>query len=233
MDELIGVPVVGQPVVYGAALVVLLVVVFTGDWGGSLVTVAHEGGHMLMAVLTFRGFQYFTMDDGDNAGTRRDNQTWGPGDFLTKLAGYFTPPLLGLGGAAVLVRGNVWAVLVGALVLVFAAFLYARGGLANLVTAIAAVVLILLLWRGAPMLQVAAAAAAVWLMLLGGVRSAVMMSRADSSDAHVLARRYLVPAVLWQVVWVGTALVCLYAGGRLLFIGTAWPAGLWPFDVRA
>jgi hypothetical protein len=31
---------------------------------------------------------------------------------------------------------------------------------------------------------------------------------------------------------VTAAIVCLYAGGRLLFTGTAWPAGVWPFDVR-
>ncbi len=130
-------------------------------------------------------------------------------------------------------RGNAWAVLVGALVLVFAAFLYARGGLANLVTAIAAVGLVLLLWRGAPMLQVAVAAAAVWLLLLGGVRSAVMMSRKEPSDAYRMATGTSFPQSLWQALWVGTALVCLYAGGRLLFVGDAWPDGVWPFDVRA
>jgi hypothetical protein len=41
------------------------------------------------------------------------------------------------------------------------------------------------------------------------------------------------PATREQTFWVTVAIVCLYAGGRLLFTGTAWPAGVWPFDVRA
>ena len=42
-----------------------------------------------------------------------------------------------------------------------------------------------------------------------------------------------IPPIVWQAFWVTVSLVCLYAGGRLLFVGTAWPAGVWPFGVPA
>ena len=224
---------VGAPVVAGAGFIALLVVVFTGDWGGSLVTVAHEGGHMVMSVLVLRGFKHFSMDDGDNAGTEITDPRWGVGDFLATLAGYATPPLLGLGGAAVLAAGNAWAVLACAIVFLLGAFLYARGGLANLVTAIALVALVLVLWRAPVAVQTATAVGLVWLMLIGGLRSALIMSRKVGSDAYRMARRSLVPTLIWKTLWVGLAVAALYVGGRLLFTGSAWPEGVWPFDVRA
>ncbi|MEJ2871595.1 M50 family metallopeptidase [Actinomycetospora sp. OC33-EN08] len=232
MDELIDVSIVGEPVVYGAGFIVLIAFLLIGEWAGSVVTVAHEGGHMIMSVLTLRGFEHFSMTDGDNAGTKAPTH-WGVGYYLVSLAGYFTPPLLGLGAAAVLARGNAWAVLVGAVVLLAIAFVYAKGGLANLVTAIAAAVVVLVLWRGTPLLQAALAASVVWLLLLGGVRASVQMSRDTGSDAWRMQSSTFVPAVVWQAIWVTTALACLYTGGRLLFVGDAWPDGVWPFDEPA
>lgn len=230
--DLIGVPVVGAPVVAGAGFIALLLVTLTGPWARSLVTVAHEGGHMLFAVLTFRGFDGFELDEQANGGTSVKDQSWGVGYLLTVVVGYFTPSLLGLGGAAVLAEGNAWGVLASVVVLLFAAYLYAENALAFLVTTIALAVVLVVLWRGSLMVQVTLAVLAVWWLLLGGVRSAVLMSRGASSDAGRLQRATWIPALVWQTLWVGTALVCLYAGGRLLFTGTAWPAGVWPFDVR-
>jgi hypothetical protein len=234
MDELIGLSVIGQPVVYGAGFIALLLVVFTGSWAGSIVTVAHEGGHMVFSVLTFWGFRHFDLTDGGGGGTDHGREIgWGPGDFILTLAGYLTPPLLGLAGAAILVAGNVWGILAVAALLFGLAFLFAHNGLANVVTLIAAVGIVVTLWRGTPFLQVIVAIVLVWWLLLGGVRSAVIMATDDGSDAAVMGRRYLLPAIVWKAFWVVVAIVCLYAGGRLLFTGTAWPTGVWPFDVRA
>lgn len=233
MDDLIGVPVVGQPVVYGAAFVVLLLVVFTGPWARSLVTVAHEGGHMIVSVLTFRGFRHFELESNADGATTLTDGSWGAGDLLMRLSGYLFPPLVGLGGAAVLVRGNAWGVLAAAAVLLFVSFLYARGGLANVITAVALAGVVLVLWRGSQLAQVALAAGAVWLLLMGGLVDTVRMSRTGTADAAFMARRTLVPAIVWQAGWLLVALVCLYVGGRLLFVGDAWPDGVWPFDVPA
>lgn len=236
MDELIGVPVVGQPVVYGAGFIALLLVALTGPWAGSIVTVAHEGGHMFFSVLTFWGFRYFYLNEGPRGGGGTDHGReigWGPGDFVLTLAGYLTPPLLGVAGAAVLVAGNVWGILATAAFLFGLAFLFAHKGLANIVTLIAAAGIVVVLWRGSTPLQVAVALVLVWWLLLGGVRSTVIMATDGDSDAAFMGRRYLLPAVIWKLFWIAVALVCLYAGGRLLFTGTAWPEGVWPFDVPA
>jgi hypothetical protein len=231
--DLIGVPVVGAPVVAGAGFIVLLVILFANSWANLLLAVVHEGGHMVMAVLTFRGFSWFRIMGPGSAETRLVDDSWGPGDFILTLAGYLSPPLLGLGGAAVLARGNAWGVLVVAAILMIWAFLYAKEALANVVTLIAFGGVLLLLWRGSTYVQLTVAVAIVWLLLIGGLISAVRMDRGDKSDAWWMARRTWIPALVWQAFWVTVAIVCLYAGGRLLFTGTAWPPGVWPFDVRA
>ncbi|WP_018333571.1 M50 family metallopeptidase [Actinomycetospora chiangmaiensis] len=233
MDELIDVSIVGQPVVYGAAFIALLLVVFTRDWAGSWVTVVHEGGHMVMSVLTFRGFSSWSMDDGDNAGTMVGGRSAGVGYAITVVAGYLSAPLVGLGLAAVLASGNPWGVLAISLLVLVLAFLYAKGGLANVVTAVLAIGVVYALWRGSTTVQVALAAGAVWVLLLGGVRAAWVMSLADGTDAARLMRVTLVPRSVWKLFWISVSVVCLYAGGRLLLVGDAWPDGVWPFDERA
>lgn len=233
MDELIDVAVVGQPVVYGAGFVALLLVVFTGSWAGSLVTLAHEGGHAVVAVLSARGLKGIHLGDGGGGVTYFEKGGWGVTLYLLYVAGYLVPPLLGLGGAAVLVAGNVWGVLVGLVVLLAVGFLAAANPLANVVALAALVGVVLVLWQGSTFLQITVAAVAVWWLLIGGVRSAVQMARTSSSDAGQMARLTLLPPTVWKTFWIMVALVCLYAGARLLFVGDAWPDGVWPFDDRA
>jgi Peptidase M50B-like len=233
MDDLIGVPVVGQPVVYGAGFVALLLVVFTGTWAGSIVTIAHEGGHALMGALTLRGLLGVHLHDGGGGRTEFGKGGWGVSWYVIFPAGYLTPPLLGLGGAAVVVSGNPWGVLAGVVVILAVSFFLASNALANVVTAVALTGIVAALWRGSAELQVALAVGVVWWLLLGGVRSSVGMGRGPMSDAGQMYRLTFIPPVLWQAFWVTVALVCLYAGGRLLFVGDAWPDGVWPFDVRA
>lgn len=233
MDELIDVSIVGEPVVYGAGFVALLLVVFTGSWAGSIVTLAHEGGHALVAVLSLRGLKGIHLGDGGGGVTYFSEGRWGVTLYPLYLAGYLVPPLLGLGGAAVLVDGNVWGVLVGLAVLLAVGFVAAANALANVVALVALVGVVVALWRGSTSLQIAIATVVVWWLLIGGVRSAVQMARTPTSDAGQMSRLTLLPPLLWKSFWVTVALVCLYAGGRLLVLGDAWPDGVWPLDVRA
>jgi len=61
MPALNNVPIVGAPVSYGLGFIMLVLVVLTDSWARSLVTVAHEGGHMLMAIITGRGYSGFRL----------------------------------------------------------------------------------------------------------------------------------------------------------------------------
>lgn len=232
VDELIDVSIVGQPVVYGAAFIALLIVAFAWSWADPVLSVVHEGGHMAMSVVTFRGFSHWELTN-DGAVTKGVKSSWGPGWFLTAMSGYTAPPVLGLAGAAVLAGGNAWGVLVIAVVLLFGAFYYARGTAANVFVLLVLAGVLLVLGRGSPFLQLTVASAIVWLLLLGGFLDSVRMPRVGNADAAVLARRSFVPALLWQTFFVTVAVVCLYAGGRLLLVGDAWPDGVWPFDVPA
>ncbi|MDL5158076.1 M50 family metallopeptidase [Actinomycetospora termitidis] len=233
VDELIDVSIVGEPVVYGAGFVALLLVVFTGSWAGSIPTLTHEGAHALMNVLTFRGLRGVHLSDGGGGYTESKTGEWGVGLYLVVPAGYLGPPLLGLGGAAVLADGNAWGVLAGVVVILAITFVIAGSALANVVTLVALAGVVLALWQGSNELQVALAIVVVWWLLLGGVRASVIMSRQAPSDAARMQSLTLVPALAWQAFWVIVALACLYAGGRLLFLGEAWPDGVWPFNEQA
>ena len=140
VDAANAVPVVGTPLAYGIGFVVLLLIVFTESWAGSLTTVAHEGAHMVLAVLTFRGHSGFKLNDGGGAATKIDDPSWGVGDYLITFAGYAAPPLLGLGGAHLVRAGNPGGVLVIALILGLAAFFQARNQLAYVVTLLIVIV---------------------------------------------------------------------------------------------
>jgi hypothetical protein len=210
------VPVVATPLAYGIGLIMLVVVVFTESWAGSLVTVAHEGGHIIFAVLTFRGFSGLHLHDGGGGETTGMDTSWGVGDLLLTFAGYATPPLLGLGGAAVIAHGNAVGVLWIAVILLIAAFIAAGNELAYAVTLLALIGVGWVALAGTTTIQVAVAVALVWWMLFGGLRAALILSRDDGTDAYWLARRTLIPRIVWHAIWIAIAVFCLLRGGRLL-----------------
>ncbi len=210
-------PVVGTELAYGLGFGMLVLIVFTEVWGESLTTVAHEGGHMIMAVLTFRGHKGFHMEEDGNAGTQLVKSDWSVGDLITRFAGYPTPPLFGLGGAILIRTGNAIGALVIGLVLVVAAFFQARNSIAIAVTLLTTIGVGWVLFAGTPYVKVALATALVWWMLIGGaLDSTVRLSRGQGSDAYWLARRTLVPRIVWHAIWAVIAIVCLWKGGRAL-----------------
>ncbi len=204
------------PVVATAAIGALLLLAMPGNSVGALVTVAHEGGHMVIGILTGHKILYFEMDDADNAGTQPLTTRWGPGRILTAFAGYVTPPLVGLGGAILLDSGRAWPLLWTALVLLVLAWIKARGELATFVVLLLAVTIGYVAIYGSPVLQAAFAAGLVWLLLFGGLRAAVISSTSDRSDAAKLAHDTLIPRPLWKAAFVVVALICLWKGFILL-----------------
>jgi Peptidase M50B-like len=210
------VPVVATPLAYGIGFLLLVAVTFGDDWVGSLVTVAHEGGHYFFAVFALRGPKGFRMDDGDNAATPLTDDSWGVGDYVLTFAGYATPPLLGLGGAVAIAHGNAGGVLWIAVILLIAAFFAAGNDLALAVTLLAVIGVGWVAFAGSPALQAGVAVALVWWMLLGGLRATVVMGLSPTSDAGYLARRALLPRIVWKGIWIAIAVLCLLRGGRLL-----------------
>ncbi|TWF80692.1 peptidase M50B-like protein [Pseudonocardia hierapolitana] len=219
LDAVNAIPVVGEPLAWGLGFAMLLLVVFTDSWARSLVTVAHEGGHMAMAVLTFRGHRGFTLKDGGGGATELIRYHWSVSDLLTTFAGYPTPCLLGLGGAAAIGHGNAWAVVWASLFLLIWSFFQAANALANVVTLLAVIGVGWAALAGTAYVHAAVAVGMVWWMLIGGVYySTIALSRGDRSDAHLLASRTLIPRIVWHAAWAAIGIACLVAGARHMLV---------------
>ncbi len=187
-----------------------------------VVTIAHEGGHALIALLTGRRLAGIRLHSDTSGLTTSVGRPTGPGMVATLLVGYLTPPALGLVAAAALAAGWVSATLWVSLLLLAGMLLQIRnvfGGLLLLVAG--AAVLAVSSWAPGQA-QALAGCGLAWILLLGGFRATVELARTrrtarrGTSDADQLARLTRVPAVVWTGLFVigGTALAV--AGSRLL-----------------
>src|SRR6476646_7881583 len=103
-------------VVAATAVVAVVLVLAPGAWPLSrhVVTIAHEGGHGLVAACTGRRLQGIRLHSDTSGLTVSRGRPTGLGMVLTAAAGYTAPPLLGLAGAALLAAGHITALLWGA-----------------------------------------------------------------------------------------------------------------------
>lgn len=213
--------VVGKPVAYGIGFLVLVLVAFSGGVASSIVIVAHEGGHMLAALASGRGVTGFELTEGNEvtaAGATRYTRIRGTGvsDIFIKFMGYATPPLIGLGGAHAIADGNAWGVLViGMVLLVAVLFIPDINQLALAVTLLLLVGIVWALIAGGPGVKAALAAGLVWLMLIGGLHK-ILIRNTHSGDGQDLADITWIPQVVWFLVWLTIAVLCLWFGGRVL-----------------
>jgi hypothetical protein len=212
------------------ALAALLLVLNTASWrlAGKVITIAHEGGHALVSVLSGRRLEGIRLHTDSSGVTYSRGKRRGPGMVLTAAAGYVTPPLLGAGAAALLAARHPAALLWLALVLLAATFLAVRnlfGGLAVLVTAGS---VFAVSYYAAPAVQAGFGYLAAWFLLFGGLRPVVELARGSlgssgrrqrwtrGSDADQLARLTGAPAGLWITLFVLVALAALVTGVVLL-----------------
>lgn len=136
---------------------------------------------------------------------------------LVLAAGYLTPPLAGLAGAALVVAGKSWSLLWVAIILLLGAWAKSQGLFTGLIVLLAGAGVGYVAVEGSPQVQSVLAVALVWLMLLGGVRSLVNLGLgADKSDTAQLSAATWIPRVVWAALFWVVALVCLWFGARLL-----------------
>jgi hypothetical protein len=205
------------PTVVGAAAVAaLLLVALAYDAVGALDTIAHEAGHMVAGAATGHRISHFEVTSGGEGGTYHSGQGWGPGRILLSAAGYATPPLLGLGGAALLAAGKAWPLLWTVVVLLVLALVKAEKEWTTFVVLLFAAATGYVALYGAPPLQAAYAAGLVWLLLFSGTRSAVVQSTGDGTDVAKLAHDTLIPRQVWKAGFVVLALFCVWKGFILL-----------------
>ncbi|MFC4331234.1 M50 family metallopeptidase [Streptomyces andamanensis] len=211
-------------VVLATAAAALAVVVPHTLWriSRNAITIAHEGGHGLVALLTGRTLTGIRLHSDTSGLTVSRGKPYGLGMILTAASGYTAPPLLGLGGAALLAAGHVTLLLWAATALLVAMLVMIRNAYGVLTVVLTGGTFLLVSWLAGPQVQAAFAYAVVWFLLLGGVRPAfelqVKRSRggAGDSDADQLSRLTHVPAALWLFLFHAVSLCSLMGGGRWL-----------------
>ncbi|HVV23487.1 MAG TPA: M50 family metallopeptidase [Pseudonocardiaceae bacterium] len=206
-------------VVLGAAGVALLAVFIRGVWlvARNVVTIAHEGGHALVALLVGRRLSGIQLHSDTSGVTLSRGKTHGPGMVATALAGYVAPSLLGLGCAALLATGHITALLWLTVLFLVAMLIAVRNayGVASILVTGAAVFLIS--WFTSAQVQAAFAYAFTWFLVLAGIRPVFELQRARTrgrapdSDADQLARLTRVPGLMWVLLFgaVGLAVLAL------------------------
>ncbi|KUL49290.1 MULTISPECIES: M50 family metallopeptidase [unclassified Streptomyces] len=210
--------------VIATGVVALAVVVPHGVWrlARNAITIAHEGGHGLVALLTGRRLDGIRLHSDTSGLTVSRGRPSGLGMILTAAAGYTAPPLLGLGGAALLGSGRITALLWIATALLVAMLVMIRNAYGALTVVLTGGAFLLVSWLAGSEVQAAFAYAVVWFLLLGGVRPAFELQSkrrrggAGDSDADQLSRLTHVPAGLWLFFFHAVSLCSLMGGARWL-----------------
>ncbi|QQC91294.1 M50 family metallopeptidase [Streptomyces alfalfae] len=210
--------------VIATGVVALAVVVPHGVWrlARNAITIAHEGGHGLVALLTGRRLDGIRLHSDTSGLTVSRGRPSGIGMILTAAAGYTAPPLLGLGGAALLGSGRITALLWIATALLVAMLVMIRNAYGALTVVLTGGAFLLVSWLAGSEVQAAFAYAVVWFLLLGGVRPAFELQSkrrrggAGDSDADQLSRLTHVPAGLWLFFFHAVSLCSLMGGARWL-----------------
>ncbi|MEN3583145.1 M50 family metallopeptidase [Streptomyces sp. ZYX-F-203] len=186
------------------------------------VTIAHEGGHGLVALLTGRSLTGIRLHSDTSGLTVSRGKPRGLGMILTAAAGYPAPSLLGLGGAVLLADGRITLSLWLATGLLVALLVMVRNAYGVLTVVLTGGTFLLVSWLAGPQTQAAFAYTSVWFLLLGGVRPALELQvrrareGATDSDADQLARLTHAPAGVWFLLFHTVSLCSLLGGGARL-----------------
>lgn len=210
------------------AAIALVVVAFRPSWrlARNGITIAHEGGHALAAVLAGRSLSGIRLHSDTSGLTVSRGRPSGPGMAFTLLAGYPTPALLGLGGAWLLSSGRITLLLWLSLALLFAVLLMIRNWYGLLSVLVAGGAIFAVTAYTEPEVQAAFAYVFVWFLAFGGFRPVVELQGlrwrrgARQSDADQLARLTWLPGLFWVGFFGLVTLAALAAAVALLL----WPA---------
>lgn len=234
-DKLLGAQPDPPPLLVLLTAAVALVVVATRlPWriARNAVTIAHEGGHALVALLTGRKLRGIRLHSDTSGLTLSAGRPTGPGMILTLLAGYVAPSLVGLAGAWLLAGNRITLLLWVAVALLLAMLVLIRNVFGVLSLLVTGGVVLAVSWYASPQVQAAFAWTSVWFLLLGGVRPVVELQRLRSrgrmpeSDADQLARLTPFPALFWVTVFALISLAALAVGALLLAGPILTDAGL-------
>ncbi len=211
-----------------AGLVALAVVAGGTTWrlARNVVTIAHEGGHALVAIASGRTLTRILLHSDTSGVTVSKGRRDGPGMAATTFAGYATPPLLGLGAAALVAGGAVPTMLGLAIMVLLGTLALIRNlyGAASVVVTGGIVVVVIA--YGSPTVQYGFACFVTWFLIVGGLKTVLEVQRkragrrAADSDPDQLERLTGVPAGIFVAMFALIGVLALIFAGNLLL---SWP----------
>ncbi len=222
-------------VVVAVAVVALALVLLPRAWSLTrhLVTISHEGGHALVAVLTGRRLMGIRLHADTSGLTLSRGRPTGPGMVAMLAAGYLAPAVAGLAAALLLAAGHSLALLwlaVGWLSLMLLQIRNAYGLLVLLVCGVGAG---LASWYLAGTTLSLLAYLLTWLLLLAAPKPVLELIRqrrrgqARGSDVDQLSRLTGLPALVWESLFLLANLAGLAVGVTVLVpsvLAGAWSA---------
>lgn len=181
------------------------------------VTVVHEAGHALAAVLVGRRLQGLRVHTDTSGVTLSRGRPRGPGMVLMLAAGYLAPALLGLLAATALAAGRPLALLWGLVLLGLALLLLVRNAYGALVVCGLTAAVAAVAWAAPLRWQVTVAYLLAWLLLLAAPRPVVELAQAGrrrsrTSDVDQLAGLTPLPAGAWIALLLVASLAGLVLG---------------------
>ncbi|WP_349826971.1 M50 family metallopeptidase [Brevibacterium litoralis] len=221
-----------QTALYVAAGIILATLLVPQVWhlARNALTIVHEMGHVLAAVLVGRRVQGIRLHSDTSGLAVTRGKPRGPGVLFVALAGYPAPGIVGLVLVWAAAAGYSGASLVLLVVLLLAALLLVRNVWGVLVLLVSLAGSGLVLWSNESSLVTTVVIVLGLFLALGAPRAAWDLVRshlrrgASHSDATLAAGAVGGPAVLWLTVFV--LVTCGTAAATLWFVATTmWGVG--------
>ncbi len=222
-------PVPPPAVVALTATVAVALVVSRAAWPYTriLVTIAHEAGHAVAAVLAGRRLQGIRVHSDTSGLTVSSGRASGPGMVTMLLAGYLAPALVGLGAGGLLIAGFSLGLLWLLVILLALMLLQIRNFVGFGAVVAVGAALVAVSWYAPAPGQAAVAYLVTWILLISAPKPVLELARmrrqgrARGSDVDQLARLTHVPAELWTALF-----LVLNCAGLLLGVALLLPAAV-------
>lgn len=196
------------------------------------ITIAHEGGHALVAVLCGRRLRSIRLHSDTSGLTVTRGRPSGFGMILTLMAGYLFPSLIGIGGAALLAAHHVTLVLWIYIVLLFLMLVMIRNLYGVVTVIVTGGVAFIVSWFASTQVQAVFAYFAVWLLLIGGVRPLFELAgqrrrrQVSGSDVDQLGGLTHIAGIIWLAAFTVVTCVLLVFGVSMLGLLHVPPDGV-------
>jgi hypothetical protein len=210
--------------VTGACALFAVMVDRVWRWARNVITIVHEGGHAIAALLTGRRLAGIRLHSNTSGLTLSVGKPAGPGMVATAAAGYLAPSVVGLAAVGLLAVEQVTVMLWTCTAVLLVMLVMVRNAYGALLLVVTGTVVVAVSLVAPADVQAAFGYTMTWFLLLGGVRPIGELWRnrrlnpGSSSDADQLARLTHLPAVVWVALFGLATLGALAAGTWLLVL---------------